>query len=323
MSLFTSKHHRQTPRARTMTVHIGISPIAWQNDDLPDLTAAYTMDQALKESHEIGYTGVERGQRMPRDTEGLRLYLDTYNLALCGGWCSGNTLVNDVKAEIIAIQEQVAQFSALNAPCIVYSECSNTIQGKQTVPVNQRPTLERDAIKAYAQKLSEIGKWCADQGMPLAYHHHMGSIIEEEEDLCWLMDYSEPSAVHLCFDTGHLLFGGGDVMKTLDRFGDRILHVHFKDIRPDVVRIVRDKDLSFLDAVIAGAFTVPGDGCIDFMAVGKALKSMEYKGWIVVEAEQDPQKAPPYDYAQKGYEHILSVCAAAGLQIAGPEISKG
>ena len=297
-----------------MSVKIGISPIAWQNDDLPDITKDFTMEQALREAREIGYTGVERGQRMPHDTDGLRAYLEGNDIALCGGWCSGNSLNNDFAQECEATRGQVEQFIALNAPCIVYAECSNTVQGLMDVPVNNRPTLERDEVRAYGAKLSELAKWMADQGMPMAYHHHMGSIIESEDDVNWLMDGSS-DALRLCFDTGHLLFGGGDVMSTLDRWGDRIHHVHYKDIRPSVVADVRENNRSFLEAVIAGAFTVPGDGCIDFDAVTRALKAMDYSGWIVVEAEQDPAKAPPYEYSKLGYENIVAACTAAGLKI--------
>ena len=297
-----------------MSVKIGISPIAWQNDDLPDLTAAYTMEQALKEAREIGYIGVERGQRMPGDTEGLRAYLDGNDIALCGGWCSGNTLVNNFATEREAVREQVEQFVALGSPCIVYAECSNTVQGQIGMPVNNRPKLSKDEVMAYAAKLTELAKWMADQGMPMAYHHHMGTIIESEDDVNWLMEGSGPE-VKLCFDTGHLLFGGGDVMATLNRWGDRVHHVHFKDIRPAVVQDTRENNLSFLDAVIAGAFTVPGDGCIDFQSVANALKAMDYDGWIVVEAEQDPAKAPPYEYSKMGYDHIVDVCGKAELEI--------
>jgi len=297
-----------------MSVKIGISPIAWQNDDLPDITKDFTMEQALREAREIGYTGVERGQRMPHDTEGLRDYLDGNDIALCGGWCSGNSLNNDFAAECDATRQQVEQFIALNAPCIVYAECSNTVQGMIDVPVNNRPKMDRDDIRAYGAKISELAKWMADQGMPMAYHHHMGSIIESEDDVNWLMDGSSAD-LHLCFDTGHLLFGGGDVMATLDRWGDRVHHVHYKDIRPAIVRDVRDNNRSFLDAVMAGAFTVPGDGCIDFDAVTRALKAMDYNGWIVVEAEQDPAKAPPYEYSKLGYDNIVAACQTAGLQI--------
>ncbi|MBU4528067.1 MAG: myo-inosose-2 dehydratase [Hoeflea sp.] len=297
-----------------MNIKIGISPIAWQNDDLPEMTAGYTMEQCLREAREIGYIGVERGRRMPQDTDGLRKYLEQYDLALCGGWCSGNLLVNDLATERAAIAKQVEQFAALNSPCLVYAECSNTVQGDISIPVNNRPRLSRDEVFAYGRKLSEIAKWMADQGMVLAYHHHMGSFIEAEEEIDWLMESSTPE-VTLCFDTGHLLFGGGDVLAVLKRWSDRVHHVHFKDIRPEIVKDVRENNRSFLDAVIAGAFTVPGDGCIDFQAVADHLKKIGYDGWIVVEAEQDPAKAPPYEYSRMGYEEIRKVCAQAGLLI--------
>ena len=295
-------------------VKIGISPICWQNDDLPDITDVYTMRQALQEGRQIGYIGVERGQRMPQDTEGLRAYLNQYDIALCGGWCSGATLLNDFVEETQAIREQVNQFKALNAPCIVYAECSNTIQSQQNVPVKNRPTLSKDEMKEYAKRLSEVAKWSVEQGMPMAYHHHMGTIVETEEDINWLMEFSSPE-LELCFDTGHLLFAGGDVNATLDRWSHRVRHVHFKDIRPDVVEDIKLRNRSFLDAVLAGAFTVPGDGCIDFQAVANKLKAMDYNGWIVVEAEQDPKLAQPFEYSKMGYNHILEACANAGLEI--------
>ncbi len=299
-----------------MSVNIGISPIAWQNDDLPDLTAAYSMDQALAESRQIGYTGIERGRRMPADTDGLQAYLQKNELALCGGWCSGNLLVNSVEEEIQAISQQVDQFIELDSPCLVYAECSNTIQGNRDISINKRPRMSREEMAQYAKKLSELAKWMSDKGLVLAYHHHMGSMIESQADIDWLMEDSSEE-VTLLFDTGHLHFGGANVMSTLDRWGDRIKHVHFKDVRESVSQQIRNTDGSFLDAVIAGAFTVPGDpeGCIDFQAVTDKLKHMDYNGWIVVEAEQDPSTAPPLEYSQLGYEHIVKICNQSGLVI--------
>ncbi|MCJ7872341.1 myo-inosose-2 dehydratase [Phaeobacter sp. J2-8] len=301
-----------------MSIKIGISPIAWQNDDLPDLTADFTMEQALRELREIGYTGVERGRRMPQDTDGLRSYLEANDIALCGGWCSGNLMVNSVEEEIAAIKAQVAQFVALDSPCLVYAECSNTVQGDIATPVNNRPKLGRDEVMAYGAKLSEVAKWMADQGMVLAYHHHMGSMIEDQDDIDALMQGSSPE-VTLLYDTGHLHFGGADVLGTLDRWGDRVKHVHFKDVRDPVARAIRAGNKSFLDGVIAGAFTVPGDpeGCLDFQSVTNRLAAMDYDGWIVVEAEQDPAKANPKDYSKLGYDTIVATCAKAGLEIVG------
>lgn len=147
-----------------MSVKIGISLIAWQNDDLPELTRAYTTEGAMQDAARIGFSGVERGRRMPADTEGLRAYLDRYGVALCGGWCSGHLMVNEMAAEQAAIREQVEQFAALDAPCIVYAECSNTIQGNIDQPVSQRPKLTREEIVAYGAKLSELAKWSPGSG---------------------------------------------------------------------------------------------------------------------------------------------------------------
>jgi len=299
-----------------MTVKVGISLIAWQNDDLPDLTANFTTEGAMEDASRIGYQGVERGRRMPADTEGLRAYLDRYGVSLCGGWCSGNLMVDAVEVERETIRQQVEQFVALDAPCIVYAECSNTVQGSQTIPVSQRPKLSRDEVKAYAAKLTELAKWVKDTGMTLSYHHHMGSMIEDAEDIDWLMEGSGPE-VTLLYDTGHLVFAGADPLAVLDKWGDRVHHVHFKDVRKDKLAWVREGNRTFLDGVAGGVYSVPGDpeGCIDFQAITDRLKKMDYKGWIVVEAEQDPALAPPYDYSKIGFDHIVDICGRSGLVI--------
>ena len=299
-----------------MGVKLGISLIAWQNDDLPELTAAFTTEGAMEDAAKIGYSGVERGRRMPADTEGLRAYLDRYGVALCGGWCSGSLMTASVEDEEAAVRAQVAQFVALGAPCIVYAECSNTVQGDVATPVNSRPKLSRDEVTDYARKLSELARWMAGEGMSLSYHHHMGSMIEDAEDIDWLMEGSSPE-VTLLYDTGHLAFAGADPLAVLDKWGDRVRHVHFKDVRPDIMARVRAENLSFLDGVRGGVYTVPGDpeGMIDFQAVTDLLAGIGYDGWIVVEAEQDPAKAPPFEYSKIGYDHIRKICAASGLAV--------
>ena len=299
-----------------MSVKIGISLICWQNDDLPELTKDYTTEGAMRDAAEIGYKGVERGRRMPADTEGLRTYLDGYGVALCGGWCSGNLMVASLDEEKDAIRQQVDQFAALNAPCIVYAECSNTIQGNIDQPISQRPKLTRDEVMGYAAKLSELAKWSADQGTVLSYHHHMGAMVQDAEDIDWLMEGSSEDLT-LLYDTGHLHFAGADPVAVLDKWGDRVHHVHFKDVRQPVLDWVHAEDKSFLDGVAAGVYSVPGDpeGCIDFQAVTNKLKAMDYQGWIVVEAEQDPAKADPYEYSKLGFDHINTICANSGIAI--------
>ena len=299
-----------------MAVKIGISLIAWQNDDLPDLTADFTTEGAMEDAGRIGYQGVERGRRMPADTEGLRSYLDRYGVSLCGGWCSGSLMTASLEDEKAAVLQQVEQFVALDAPCIVYAECSNTVQGDLLTPVRNRSKLSRDDVKSYAAKLTELAKWMSDKGMTLSYHHHMGSMIEDAEDINWLMEGSGPE-VTLLYDTGHLLFAGADPLAVLDRWGDRVHHVHFKNVRPDKMAWVRTENRSFLDGVQAGVYSVPGDpdGCIDFQAITDRLKAMDYDGWIVVEAEQDPAIAPPFKYSKIGFDHIVDICGRSGLTI--------
>ena len=300
-----------------MAIKIGISLIAWQTDDLPELTKDFTTEGAMEDAARIGYAGVERGRRMPADTVGLRAYLDRYGVSLCGGWCSGNLMVSSVEEEKASIRQQVEQFAALNAPCIVYAECSNTIQGDQGTPVSRRPKLDRDAVMAYGAKLSELAKWSAGQGVVLSYHHHMGAMVQDAEDIDWLMDGSTDDLT-LLFDTGHLHFAGADPVAVLDKWGHRVHHVHFKDVRQQVLDWVHAEDRSFLDGVSAGVYSVPGDpgGCIDFQSITDKLKAMDYSGWIVVEAEQDPAKAPPYEYSKIGYDHIVEICSKSGLRIA-------
>lgn len=299
-----------------MAIRIGISLIAWQNDDLPDLTAAFTTQGAMEDASRIGYAGVERGRRMPADTQGLRDYLDRYGVALCGGWCSGNLMQASLEEETATIRQQVEQFAALGAPCIVYAECSNTVQGMVDIPLSQRPKLTRDEVTAYGARLTELAKWSQDRGVTLSYHHHLGSMIEDAEDIDWLMEGSGPE-VTLLYDTGHLMMAGADPLLVLKKWGDRVHHVHFKDVRPDIVDWVRAGDRSFLDGVREGCFSVPGDpqGCIDFQAITDTLKTMDYDGWIVVEAEQDPAKAPPFEYSKLGYDHIIDICGRSGLTI--------
>jgi len=253
---------------------------------------------------------------MPADIEGLRAYLDRYGVSLCGGWCSGNLMQASVSEEMQAVSAQVEQFVALDAPCIVYAECSNTIQGELHKPVSQRPKLSRDDIYAYASKLTALAKRISDQGMTLAYHHHMGSMIQDGEDIDWLMEASGPE-VTLLYDTGHLHWAGAEPLSVLDKWGERISHVHFKDVRQSVLDQIRSQDRSFLDGVAAGVYSVPGDpeGAIDFRGITNKLKSINYKGWIVIEAEQDPAKAPPFEYSKMGYNHIVELCAGSGLSL--------
>jgi inosose dehydratase len=217
-----------------------------------------------------------------------------------------------IEANQKRIQPMVDLFKAVNAPCIVYGEIGRSIQGDRSRPLATKPKLTPREMAAYGRKVSDFAKWIEAQGMPVVYHHHMAAVVETEPELDMFM---ANSSVSLLFDAGHMAFAGGDVLRVIDKHHKRIRHVHTKDVRLDVInKLDRTKD-SFLDAVIKGAFTVPGDGSLDFGAIVKKLASYGYEGWFVVEAEQDPKKAPPRKMAEIGHKELMRVMTAAGYEV--------
>lgn len=297
-----------------MKAKLGIAPIAWSNDDLPELGGETSLETCLSESRAAGFIGVETGGKFPTTVPELRAALGGHGLRLASGWYSGTLLDNDLEAEKAQAQPQLTLFRELGAPCIVYGETAGTIQNKREVPLNRRRTLDETQIRDYGRRLTPFAEFCADQGVPLAFHHHMGTAIETEQDLDLLMNHTG-EAVRLLYDTGHLAFAGADPLGVIDKHGERVAHVHTKDIRQGVVEALDRETESFLDAVLKGAFTVPGDGALDFPAIVQRLADKGYEGWFVVEAEQDPAKAPPYEYALIGHRTLTGALEAAGYQI--------
>lgn len=296
-------------------VRIGINPIGWMNDDLPELGGDTPLDTALREGAEIGYEGFELGNKFPKTGPALKAKLDEFGMACVSGWYSGmlaeipegmsNWQVIDAEmANCVAHMEKLAYNGA---KVVVYGECAGTVQGQIATPVGRRPRFTSDEQwNSYAMRLNTFGEHIKKQyGITLAYHHHMGAYVESPDEVDRLMALTEPQHVGLLFDTGHAFFGGaGDPLVPLKRHLSRVVHVHCKDVRPAVISRARNEGWSFLTSVLNGAFTVPGDGAIDFGGVLRTLKEGGYEGWLVVEAEQDPAVAPSYAYGKKGYETL-------------------
>lgn len=297
-------------------IRLGVAPIAWSNSDLPELGRDTTLETCLAESRMAGFTGTETGVKFPMDADILGPVLAAHDLDLVSGWFSGRLLDGTVEREIARIEGQLETFARLGAPVLVYAETTGSVQADRAVPVSRRPALADAGFAVYGRKLTALAEHMADRGVRMTYHHHMGTVIESATDIDRLMAHTG-EAVGLLLDTGHLTFAGGSVEETTRRHGRRINHVHCKDIRPTVLDRVRRDDLSFLDAVLEGVFTVPGDGMIDFADFARVLADIGYSGWVVVEAEQDPAKAPPFDYAKRGYDHLSRVLAEAGFTIDG------
>ena len=292
---------------------LGIAPIAWWNDDLEELSDDVSLDECLRQAAAAGLTGMETGRRFPMNMDELGPILDRHGISVCGGWFSGMLLDGDIEAEKDRIAEQHSFFRAAGAPCIVYGEVARSVQGERQTPLSQKPVISEAEMAAYGRKISDFADWCAAEGMPIAYHHHMAAVVETEGELDLLMKHS---SVPLLFDTGHMAFAGGDNFRVIDNHHARITHVHTKDIRQQVIDGLDRSKESFLDAVIKGAFTVPGDGSLDFGAIVKALAGKGYEGWFVIEAEQDPKANPPIDMAMKGRAELKRVMDAAGYEVA-------
>jgi inosose dehydratase len=297
-----------------MFIRFGVAPIAWTNSDLPELGGDTPLETCLAESRAAGYSGTETGVKFPMDPEILRPLLEHHRLVLVSGWFSGELLSGSLEREKDRMRRQLATFRTLGAPVLVYAETSGSVQARRDLGVSARPRLDDQALRDYARRLTALADWMAAEGVPMSYHHHMGTVIETEREIDLLMDNTGP-AVGLLLDTGHLTYAGAGVLDTARRHGRRINHVHCKDIRPEVLRSARQQDLSFLDAILAGVFTVPGDGMIDYYAFARLLAEIGYAGWAVVEAEQDPRKAPPGEYSKLGYRHLKEAFRAAGYEI--------
>ena len=295
-----------------MKAKLGIAPIAWWNDDLTELSDDVSLEECLRQASVAGFTGMETGRRFPMDMGELGPILSKYGISVCGGWFSGLLLDGDIEVEKDRIAQQHAFFKAASAPCIVYGETARSVQGVKSAPLASKPKLAEAEISVYGRKISDFADWCAANGMAISYHHHMAAAIETEAELDLLMKHS---TVPLLFDAGHMAFAGGDNLRVIENHWKRITHVHTKDIRRSVVDGLDRTRESFLDAVVKGAFTVPGDGSLDFEAIVKALAAKGYEGWFVVEAEQDPKVSPPLEMAKKGHKELLRVMAPAGYEV--------
>lgn len=297
-------------------VRLGINPIGWSNDDLPELGGDIPLERCLAETAQAGYSGIEKGGKFPSDSKLLRPLLEAHGLVLVSGWFSGGLLELTLEEEKKRIAPHLSLLQAMGCPVLVYAETTRTVQNRISVPVADRPVLKPDELRRYGEKLTRLADWLAAEHCPMAYHHHMGTVIESEAEIDLLMTSTDVS-VGLLFDTGHLTFAGGDVAETFRRHAARINHVHAKNVRPAVLERVRSERRSFLQGVLDGVFTVPGDpeGCVDFDALARLLAEVGYRGWVVVEAEQDPKKAEPLRYATMGIEAICAACAAAGVRL--------
>ena len=334
-------------------IELGIAPIGWTNDDLPDLGGNNTFEQCVSEIALAGFAGTEIGSKFPRDIAILRRALDIRGLRICNAWFGARFTTKPadvVIAEFIAHRDFLY---AIGAKVIGAAEVGDSVQGLPAPVFDAKPVYTDDKWQAVINGFNRMADLAADRGMRLACHHHMGTGVQTVGEIDRFMDGVNEN-VWLLYDTGHIAYSlaqsryadsggnssgdsssdssadsGGDTsgdsssdssadfsemlepcLSLLRKYAGRIAHVHLKDVRPQVIKRVRDEKLSFLDGVRLGAFTVPGDGALDFSPVFRVLKETGYEGWAVVEAEQDPEKANPLEYALLARKYI---CDIAGI----------
>ncbi|MCY1127912.1 myo-inosose-2 dehydratase [Frigidibacter sp. RF13] len=292
----------------------GTNPIAWSNDDDPSIGGHISLDECLDDCVKIGFDGIEKGNKFPKDVTGLKAVLEPRGLRFVSGWHSLNLLVNDIETEKRAMQPFLDLLKAMGSKVIITCETSNSVHGNDRVAVNDRPQLREDQWPGFCAGVEALAAHAAAQGITLVYHPHMGTVIETDAEVDRLMAGTGPET-HLLLDTGHCTFAGGDPLALARRHMARVRHMHAKNVRPEIMAEVRGEGLSFLEGVRRGVFTVPGDpaGCVDFLPVLKVAAEHSYRGWLVIEAEQDPLKADPLKYQMMGLASLKHFAARAGL----------
>ena len=288
-------------------VKLGIAPIGWCNDDMPELGAENTFRQTVSEMALAGFTGCEIGNKYPKDPKELKWELDLRGMRIASRWFSSFLLTKPLEENLADFNRELDFLAAVGADRINVSEQSYSIQGQVDTPIltgNHKHVMDDAEWDRLCNGLDALGKAAAERGFKLCFHHHMGTVVQTAAETDRMMANTDPRYVFLCYDTGHFTFAGEDPLAMLKKYVDRVGHVHLKDMRLAVVKEAREKNWSFLTAVRNGAFTVPGDGDVDFDPVFKVLSDAQYEGWLLVEAEQDPAKANPLEYAIKGRRYI-------------------
>ena len=297
-----------------MNIKLGIAPIAWSNDDMPELGGDTPIEQCLDEAKNAGFLGIELGGKFPRNPGITNFLLNKFNLKMPGGWYGAKLRERSVNEEWTAMQDHLNLIKMVEGDVFVFADVSGSIQSDSSRSLSTRPKIDENEWKDYCNKISEISNRLYDAGIPMSYHEHMGTIIQSEEDVDRFMNETNDKT-YLLFDTGHLLFAQADYEKILKNYINKINHIHCKDIRKNILDRSLKEDFSFRKSFLEGVFTVPGDGCIDYKPLIKILYENHYSDWLVIEAEQDPFKANPYEYAKLGYKYLSKIVLDIGYKI--------
>jgi inosose dehydratase len=292
-----------------MSLRIGINPNNWSNDDFPELGAGVSFGHCLASAARAGYVGVELGNKFPRDAAALADALAQQRLALVSGWHSLQLLNRSVQSELTAMQDHLGLLRALGSELVICAETVGAVHQDPARSLGDSPQLDRSQWSALARQLAGLADRLGERAMTLAYHPHVGTVVQSEQDIDRLMELV-PDCVKLVLDTGHLAFAGCDPARIATRHADRIAHIHCKDVRRPVLSRAQQRGWSFHQSIMAGVFAMPGDGDLDF--AGILCQLPQYRGWLVAEAEQDPDRSDPDLSSARGLRHLAGIVHALG-----------
>ncbi len=292
-------------------IRIGANPIGWSNDDMLEIGGATPLETCLAEARQAGFEGMELGNKFPRQPEALKAALAPFGLACVSGWYSAELLTRSADEEMQALRPHLDLLKAMGSTVLVFAETSNAIHSDRRKRLSQRSVMREGDWAEFGRRVTQVAERTLQEGVRLVYHHHIGTVVETKADIDAFMG-TTGDAAHLLLDTGHATWGGTDPAALARRYRDRHSPLHTKGVRRAGMERARAEDWSFLDAVLEGVYTVPGDGMVDFVSVFRELQG--YHGWVVVEAEQDPEKANPLAYATMGYRNLTRFLAEAGLR---------
>jgi len=284
---------------------LGITPTGWTNDDFPLLGDEIPFEQCVSEMALAGFQGCSVGHKFPTDPAQLRAALELRGLRVSEPWASTYFTASDMEHQTDeSFRSQLEFIASMGGTDVVIAELGHSVHQRPVALLPNKPRFDDHQWRAMVDGINRLGEVARSRGMRLCYHHHMGTGVQSRAEIDRLMRDTDPETVHLLLDTGHLYWAGDDPAQLARDHGPRIKHVHLKDVRRSVMDESNAQGRSFFDAIKAGVFTVPGDGDIDFRPVFEALAGHGYRGWLVVEAEQDPARAHPLTYAKKARAYL-------------------
>jgi inosose dehydratase len=293
-------------------IRVANAPCSWGVLEFAGAVEPAGYGTVLDEIRATGYDGTELGDWgfMPTDPQRLREELAARRLALVGAFVPiafANPAAHDAGVATAVTTATLMRDAGATDAFIVLSDDNGTVPERERNAgrITAQHGLSGDQWQTYAAGVDRVARAVFDAtGLRSVFHPHCGGYVETPEEIDELMRRTDPARVGLVFDTGHILYGGGDPQRVLEEHRERIWHVHFKDCDRDVAAEARRERLGYLAAVRKQLFCELGTGAVDFAQMVRSLTNSGYDGWIVVEQDVFPGYGTPKESAQKSRAYL-------------------